>query len=113
MAVGAIYGSFCYSSQSQAADAYFSLQPIASLVGTTTYLVEYTKVGSVWKQTSYTVSSSGVQSVRYQTDAAVPVFGTCDPAEPFNDGLLLGWGIATAMVCAWAISHMRRGLGIV
>lgn len=45
--------------------------------------------------------------------AVVPVSiqpANFDPEESFSDGMSLGWGVAAAMVAAWAIVHLRRGL---
>lgn len=35
---------------------------------------------------------------------------TCDTAEKFKDGQTLGWGVVAAMVAAFAIHILRRGL---
>lgn len=45
--------------------------------------------------------------------AVVPVSiqpSNFDPEESFSDGMSLGWGVAAAMVAAWAIVHLRRAL---
>lgn len=33
-----------------------------------------------------------------------------DPQTSFTDGMTLGWGVASAVVAAWAIVHLRKGL---
>jgi len=113
MGVGAAFQGRCYAYAGQAADAYFSAQSVGVVSGATSYATEFSKVSGVWKTNAYSIDGSGVWSARYSTDAQVPIFPVCDTAESFNDGMLLGWGIAGAMVCTWAIAHMRRGLGIV
>lgn len=45
--------------------------------------------------------------------AVVPVSiqpANFDPEESFSDGMSLGWGVAAAMVAAWAIVHLRGAL---
>lgn len=33
-----------------------------------------------------------------------------DPVTGFTDGAVLGWGVAAAMVAAWAVHSLRRAL---
>jgi hypothetical protein len=113
MGVGYEFQGRCYSSTVDAADAYFTGLPVQIVSGATSYATEFTKSAAVWQSKGYSISSTGVWTTRYTSTAVVPIFPICDTAESFNDGLLLGWGIATAMVLAWAISHLRRGLGII
>jgi hypothetical protein len=113
MGIGAEFQGRCYISIADAADAYFTGQPVQIVSGATSYATEFSKLGAVWHSKGYSISSTGVWTTRYKSIAVVPIFPVCDTAESFNDGLLLGWGIATAMVLAWAVSHMRRALGIV
>lgn len=112
MAAGFEYQGRCYGSAADAADAYFSSQSVQIVSGSTSYATEFSKVGGVWKSVGYTINSSGTWTQRFSTNATVPTFPSCDTAEQFNDGLIIGWGIASAMVAAWAFNYMRQGLGL-
>lgn len=113
MGIGAEFRGQCYISIAEAADAYFTGLPVQVVSGATSYATEFSKLGAVWQSKGYSISSTGVWTTRYTSTAVIPNFPVCDTAESFNDGLLLGWGIAAAMVMAWAVSHMRRALGII
>lgn len=110
MADGALVGSVCYLSQDAAADAYYSAVAPSQTPGGTTYLSEFVKVSGVWKLRRYQVSSAG--DVSMLTDAVAPAitFPTCDPAGSFKDGMTVGWGVVAAMIAAWAVVTVRRGL---
>lgn len=64
------------------------------------------------------VSATGVVqcfdgSTYSAVSAVVPVSiqpANFDPEESFSDGMSLGWGVAAAMVSAWAVVHLRRAL---
>lgn len=105
---GAIYGQKCYPTPSEAVDAYYSNLAPAQTPGETSYVLEYVKTGTVWNLKSYSVSSTGVWTTRSTTAAPVPTFQSCDPAAPFLDGVVLGWGVSAALVAAAAITFMRR-----
>lgn len=110
--MGYAYSGRCFSTVDDVTDAYFTGRPVEVTSGATSYATEFSKSGGVWESKGYSIDAAGVWTLRYTSAASVPSFPSCDPAESFNDGLILGWGIAFAMVAAWAISHMRRGLGI-
>lgn len=52
----------------------------------------------------------------YSVAAPTNVVGSCtltpsaDPVQEFTDGNLLGWGVVAAMVAAWGITVLRRGI---
>ncbi len=107
---GALLGRMCYASQQAAADAYFSGAAPSQTPGGTSYLSTFVKDAGVWKLRRFQVSSTG--DVATLSDAVVPtmVFPVCDPLENFKDGMTIGWGVVAAMVLAWGVAVMRRGL---
>lgn len=106
---GAIYGVKCYPSQAEALDAYYSQVAPAATPGTTSYVLEYVKTGTVWQQKSYSISSTGVWTTRSTTNAPVITFPACDPSASFFDGMAIGWGVAVAMVAVGAMMMMKKG----
>lgn len=54
---------------------------------------------------SETVVYPGVEIVPVSLDPQ-----NVDPVTGFTDGVLLGWGVALAMVVAWAIHVLRRAI---
>lgn len=112
MAVGFEYQGRCYGSVADAADSYFSSYGPVITSGTTSYVTVFSKDLGVWKSKGFSISSTGVWTQRFNTNAIIPTFPACDTAEQFNDGLIIGWGIAAAMIAAWAFNFMRQGLGV-
>lgn len=106
---GAIYGQKCYNTPFEAVDAYYSNVAPAQTPGTTTFVVQYVKTGSIWYQKSYSISSTGVWTTRSTTVAPLPTFPACDPSEKFLDGVTLGWGVATAMIAVAALMFIKKG----
>jgi hypothetical protein len=107
---GALVGGRCFSSQDAAADAYYSSAAPSQNPGGTTYLSEFVKVSGAWKLRRYQVEANG--GVAMLSDATLPAtsFAVCDPAESFKDGMAVGWGLVAAMVCAWGLVVLRRGI---
>lgn len=108
---GALLGAQCYASQDAAADAYYSgAAPGQTPGGSASYLSVFVKDAGVWKLRRYSVSGSG--EVSTYTDAVLPamVFPSCDPLENFKDGMTVGWGVVAAMVLAWGVGVLRRGV---
>lgn len=110
MAAGYIIGDQCLDVAT--AGHVFSLGVPRSLTfdGTSTHL----------HQTVYDQNDNEF-AIRHFVDGAfvdsvvfVPSFQPCDttdiPYQNFADGAMLGWGVAAAMVAAWAIHTLRRGL---
>lgn len=108
-ATGAILGGKCYPSQSDALDTYYSGIAPAQTAGSTSYFNQFLKDSGVWKINQYSLASNGTWTLRSTTNAPVPVFPSCDPAQDFTDGVALGWLIATAMVAAAAVILLKRG----
>lgn len=108
MPAGAILEDQCFASQGAALDAYYSgMAPVFS-AGTTSYLSVFEKDAGVWREKSWSIDSAGVHTLRYNVAAQVPTFPECDPAEKFLDGVVIGWGIAAAMVAAACYKMMER-----
>lgn len=112
MAVGYLYNGHCYASANEAADAYFSAFTPVINAGATSYATLYAKVSGVWYARGYSINSSGIWTLRYNSVSPVPIFPTCDPVSSFTDGMTLGWGVAAAMVAVYAVNLIRRSLGV-
>jgi hypothetical protein len=126
MTAGYSAAGACWATPSEAVDAYYSNQQINTNMvqyagGNLNYHYgEFFKDSGVWKL-SLTYCDSVTQScispsIRILT---TNVYGTCtlsadnstlDPLTSFTDGALLGWGIVAAMVAAWSIKVLRRGI---
>lgn len=107
--MGALFNGLCYITQNEATDAYFVSAPVNIISGSTSYATKFDKVSGVWKSTGYTVSSTGVWTQKFQTNAPVPSFPVCDESGNYKDGVIIGWGIATAMILAAALMSLRAG----
>lgn len=107
--MGALLNEKCYASAAAAADAYFTGAPIQIVSGSTSYVTKFDLVNGVWKFSGYSVNSAGVWTLRFQTNAPVPSFPTCDEAQNYKDGIAIGWGIAAAMILAAALMSLRQG----
>lgn len=103
--MGAAFNRICYASNEDAADAFFLSAVPAVTSGPTAYVSWFHKSGSQWLFSTQAFPGSLTSSA-----AVVPVFPSCDPAEAFLDGHLVGWGVATAIIAAWLIKNLRRGL---
>jgi len=106
--MGALLKEKCYPSQAEAVDAFFSGKDPSYTAGATSYLSWFEKVGSTWTIKRQSVASDGSVTNLTSTNATIPVFPTCDEIANFNDGVTVGWGIASAMVLAWGYSMIRK-----
>lgn len=107
MAAGFLHGAKCYASTSDATSAYFGSFVPQVVPGATSYAVEFSNVGGVWKTNGYTINASGVWSLRYSSNAIAPAFPACDTTEQFFDGMVIGWAIAASMALAWGARQIR------
>jgi len=105
---GALLGSKCFSTQSDALDSYYSVVAPAQTPGSTSYVNEFQKIAGVWNIRGFSVSSTGVWTTLYTTAAPVPTFPACDPTVDFFDGVSLGWGVAAALVAVAAFKLMQK-----
>jgi len=109
MAAGFLFKGVCYPSLATATSAHWSETPSAILPGTTSYITDTVWSGTAWVVKRYTLSSTGTLTLNSTTTAPTLTFETCNTQENFLDGLTLGWGVALAMVCAFAIRIQQRG----
>lgn len=98
----------CFSTASDAADAHFSGQGPSYTAGDTSYQSWFEKVSGVWMIKRQSISSAGAVTNLTSSAVTVPSFPMCDELMQFNDGILVGWGIATVMVAAWGFSKIRQ-----
>jgi len=111
MAAGFLAQGVCYSTNVSAADAHFLAQGPFYTAGATSYLGWFEKsAGLVWQIKRQSIASGGAITNLTTSNATVPTFPTCDTTEQFFDGMSLGWGVAAAIVAAWVIKNLRRGL---
>lgn len=76
----------------------------------------FANVNGTWTLDEYTISNTGTVTLMFKSPLPIPSLASCtydastSNTERFMDGNALGWGVALAMVAAWAIHAMRRGL---
>lgn len=108
---GSQFNGTCYPDQGSAFTAYLaSSGAVAQTPGTTSYLNRFEYVSGVWRLRQYSIASNGVITQRSDTAYPLPLFPACDPAGAYQDGLVIGWGIAAAIICATALMLVRRGI---
>lgn len=111
---GASFAGTCYATTNEANNAYFQgIAPVIQVVGSDTVVTSYQGSGSTWALVQKLVQGSTETQV-YSIPATMPTFAACDtpntPIEAFQDGQVLGWGVALAMAVAWGVMMLRRGL---
>lgn len=110
MSAGFLYQSQCFNTLADATAAHWSEQPAFMTAGSTSYITDVVWSGSLWQVKKYTLSSAGALTLNSTTSLPAVTFPTCETAETFNDGMSLGWGVAAAIVAAWVVKNLRRGL---
>jgi len=110
MAAGYLFKGQCFSTLAAATSAHWTDSPSFIVPGTTSYISDTVWSGTAWVVKKYTLSSTGTLTLNSTTNAPVLAFETCDTTANFNDGMTLGWGVAAAMVAAFAIRNLRLGL---
>jgi len=109
--MGFLVGERCFDTQAQAADQWFSGKEPSYTAGSTSYVSWFEKnVSNVWQINRQSISSTGTITNLTTSNATVPVFPSCTVTDNFNDGMLLGWGVAAAMIGAYAIKFIAKGL---
>lgn len=86
-------------------DSFYGVAPVVQTSGNPAYLSIINKSASGWMQDTYQ-NGTLISSVA----APTPLFADCDTTASFVDGHLLGWGVVAAMVVAWSIHVLRRGI---
>lgn len=110
MAAGFLYQTQCFSTLADATAAHWSEKPADFTPGSTSYITDVIWSGSVWQIKKYTLSSTGVLTNNSTTNLPALTFPTCETSQNFDDGMMLGWGVSAAIVAAWVIKNLRRGL---
>jgi len=106
--MGALLGTVCYPSQTDAANVFFTEGGAFFTSGAVSYQSWFELVGSIWMIKRQSISADGTITNLVSSVATVPVFPVCDDSASFNDGLVMGWGIASVMVLAWGFSKIRQ-----
>ncbi|WP_374279228.1 hypothetical protein [Azonexus sp.] len=99
---GYLHQSQCFASLADATAAHWSREPVAVTPGSPSILTDVVYDGSAWVMRSYSVGSGGASLVS-SVSLPPPTFPRCDPFEPFQDGMLMGSGVAAAMILAFII----------
>jgi len=109
MSAGFLFKGVCYPSLAEATGAHWTSNPAFMNPGSTSYISDFVWSGSAWVVNVYSVSGG---SLTLASSSALPAltFENCDTKANFDDGMLLGWGVAAAMVAAYAIKVMGFGL---
>jgi len=110
VAAGFLHQGVCYSTMSDATAAHWSQNPAFITAGSTSYIADVVWSGTAWVVKKYTLSSAGALTLNSTTNAPALTFPTCDTFDTFKDGMTLGWGVALAMICAWAITNLKKSL---
>lgn len=109
--MGSRLGAVCFNNNAEAADAFFSGAGPFYTAGATSYLGYFEKtVGGVWQIKRQSIASNGTITNLTASNATMPTFPTCQPLDNFSDGMLLGWGVAAAMLAAYAVKFIAKGL---
>lgn len=120
MATGYFSAGHCWPTTAEALDAHYlskppSLSSATNGSGVYTEAILHTyKTSGLWFYQRVSCNGSTCSTNTYS--AWTPTFPSCtisavdDPVESFADGNVLGWGVVAAMVAAWAIVQLRRGL---
>lgn len=110
MAAGFLHQSQCFNTLADATAAHWSMNPAFITAGSTSYIADVIYSGTLWQVKKYTLSSAGALTLNSTTSLPALTFPTCETAQNFTDGMSLGWGVAAAIVAAWVIKNLRRGL---
>lgn len=108
--MGFLFNQACFSTNAEAADAFFLSQGPFLTSGSTSYLSWFEKSGATWQVKRQSISTNGTVTVLASSTATVPTFPACTQSQTFMDGMALGWGVAAAMVAAYAVKFIGRAL---
>lgn len=112
MATGYSFNGTCYATQAQANDVYYAQHTVDVLPGATPYVSMFfwDSAANAWRHATYTVGTNGLWTQKTLVSMPTRSFPTCDTATTFTDGMTVGWGIAAAMVAAWAVKNLKRSV---
>lgn len=107
--MGSLVNGKCFATNALAADDFFASKDPSYTAGTTSYLSWFEKsTGNVWQIKRQSISSTGTVTNLTTSNATVPTFPVCDESGQFNDGLALGWLVASVIVLAWGLAQVRK-----
>lgn len=107
--MGFLVGQKCFSTNADAADAFFSSKEPSYTAGATSYQSWYEKsVSGVWQIKRQAIASGGSISNLATSNATVPTFPACDETAMFVDGMTVGWLLAGVLVLAWGLRKVRE-----
>lgn len=112
MAAGHIVANQCVV-VAASSDYYFSSAlPTSSVTldGAFVFQTMFRKLTNGWSLSVRQTKTSDGTFVTTNSSISPPAFATCDTKTAFTDGGILGAGVVLAMVVAWAIHVLRRGL---
>jgi hypothetical protein len=110
MPAGFLHNGVCLPTLAEATALHWAANPAFITPGSTSYLADVVFNGTVWQLKKYTLSSGGVLTLNSTTSLPALTFPTCDTMTLFNDGMTIGWGVAAAIIGAWVIKNLRRGM---
>lgn len=105
MAAGYIVVGQCVPANAAQGVLLSHMTPGSTLVGVDSYTWWFFADGNNIGKTTF----KNNVFFRYET-LAIPPGPACDTAEQFTDGMILGWGVVSAMVAAYAFTLIRRAL---
>ena len=108
--MGAQFSNRCYSTNAEAVDAFFLSQGPSYTAGGTSYQSWFEKVSGIWQIKRQSIASNGTITTLTSSNATQPTFPACSEAQPFLDGMTIGWGVAAAMCAAFSIRFLQRAL---
>jgi len=112
MTIGYLTLGKCFPSINEAVDNYYSSINPSSAQASNGYtmITRYQKESGVWKFNTYQISNNVLSGT---WSAPTNIYGSCtlenDPTTNFTDGMSLGWGVAGAMILAFAVRRIYRG----
>jgi len=105
----------CYTTQDMALDAYYSrIQPFSfSQDAYHVLTISHSIYNGQWHRLSSIFDTSvGVETIATYELSPPIIFRTCsvpnDPLTSFQDGVILGWGVATVMLITFFIWRLKR-----
>ena len=109
MALGTFSTGKCFSTYQEAVDFYYGTTPVQIVPGATMYMTQYSKDGTVWNVSQYTKTGKADWALQSTNPVPNPSLSVCETNEGnFTDGMVIGWGIALAVITAWGIKLMRE-----
>lgn len=118
MSLGFGFAGQCFGTSGDAIGAFWSSQPV-NLSGAASINVFYQSqaqlIAGTWTRVTDRCTQSTTTVTCTRAESVLPVYNpySCTLASPiddFADGAIVGWGVAAAMVAAWAITVLRKAI---